>query len=281
MAHTGSGDLEGFVTESGALSQILPKFDLDSLCGVSKLIADRETIAKWTEENFIAAEFVMYTIEDNEAIAYLGKEHNPIFNNLKDAVSQLENFAISSKHGGGYIPSPEEIGTVKRAPTTLRVKISDLMLQEQKMEEAAFRYTFYYFDIPTTGCDKLSPAQAAFATMALRQLDELNKEGFRILRIYVSSPKSIKECVKEGSALVRPVTLRLGGSKYAIHIHANGQDIGHHHHVYGTKLPPGNEVFVDAYKTILANPTAALTVMTPSVAMGLSSLLNAYHTLKK
>jgi len=150
---------------------------------------------------FYTADSAVYAVERvdgmGEVFLYLGRgETNPIFNNIEEATERL----IRS---GDYIPSQEDVKAVKSAKTTLRVKLSDLILQGTD-------HVFRHFEIDTACYGSLNEHQRRVAERVygsgedfVANMKMLNEAGITKTRIYVLNPGYVEKNVKQNGALVR------------------------------------------------------------------------------
>ena len=126
--------LEKLVIKPGPLVGTVPLFDLetiqhaDDLMNARRLEKDSEKRDKLRQLIFYTADSAVYTVEDGEAVLYLGRGRtNPVFNNLEETTRQLLKTP-------NYIPSKEDIEAVKNANSTIRVKLSNLRLKGEGSE---------------------------------------------------------------------------------------------------------------------------------------------------
>src|SRR3989338_6775115 len=136
----------------GPLAETFPQLIRGTILHSDALTTERRLNSKLRNQWFYTADSNVYTIEDDEAVWYLGREPtNPIFNNIEEATQQLIRT-------GDYILPKEkrgEIDAVIKAEDTLKVKLSDLRLRADNV--------FCYFEIDTANYDKLNEHQRRVA----------------------------------------------------------------------------------------------------------------------
>ena len=236
----------------------------------------------------------MYTFEDGEAIWYLGRnETNPIFNNVnEESFGQLGRISIDTDFIAYILTSEkrEEIDAVIMAEDTLKVKLSDLDLQQRPLINSLDSNDGRgYFDIDTVNYDHLNSEQRRVAERIYGQGEDfkenmkmLNENGVRKTRVSVLTPDYIKKNVSRYSALARVSLFRLTGEEpsfYATWRHVDIPD-GHLRGLRNVAESNTPKVEVDqvanAYDILLNNPKRALEIITPERAVGLSGLLTTY-----
>ena len=137
MAQSSEGrNLENIV---GPLDQTVPQLEPSSIQDAAQITAARRTDESLRNQWVYTANSNVYTFEDGEAIWYSGRgETNPIFDNT--AIRQLlENRNCS--------PSREAIEAVKSADTSLRVKLSDLGLQNLIMSSLTLKLILLIMEV--------------------------------------------------------------------------------------------------------------------------------------
>lgn len=207
---------------AGSLPQILSQLDPNTIQHSFEI-----TNAKRTDglrrKPFLPADFPLYDIvnEDGdqdfvngEATVFLAmREHNLFFKNIGEAIQQsgLRPFI--------YRPRREEAETVKRADSTLKLKLSDLDLK-LRLDSEGLSYgdgdKYSDFKIDTADYDTtLNPVQRAAAERIFGQgedfvknMNMFNEEGGKVLYFELHGPSYVKRTVIEGgSAIARIPTL--------------------------------------------------------------------------
>ena len=192
--------LENLVNKQGTLAEILPLFDISTIQPADEITNARKTDEDLRSKWFWTADSALYTIEDGEAILYLGRnaENNPIFKNIEKASKPLPRTGI-------YIPSKEDIESVIDAKDTLRINLSDLELQEDSGE-----YSCFEIDTLDNKARKLNKTQRQFAKRVYgtgkayeASMKMLEKAGINNSYVYALTPNHVKNNTKQGSAISR------------------------------------------------------------------------------
>ena len=183
---------------------------------------------------FYTADSAVYTIEEvngiDEVFLYLGRgDTNPVFNNIEEATQQL----ITRRN---YIPSREDVEAVKNADTTLRVKLSDLSLQENSSKNSKCRF----FEIDTANYGSLNEHQRKVAERVYgsgedfeQNMEMLRKNRIKTTRVYVLNPDYVRENVPQGGALARASSL--GGFGHLSRFYAIASYVGNHDGLRGVR----------------------------------------------
>ncbi len=180
---------------TGRLAETYPQLDPNTIQHSAEITNDRRTNSDLRNQWFWTADFPMYAME-GEAVLYLApREHNLAFKNLPEAVKQI-------RQNGNYKPSQEDVASVvesAKSGQTLRVKLSDLRLEEDNDE-------WCHFNIDTENYDSLNASERALAERAYGQGDDfaknmkmLNKAGIKTTRFYVLNPNYVEENVEDGA----------------------------------------------------------------------------------
>jgi len=184
----------------GPLAETFPQLIRGTILHSDALTTERRLNSKLRNQWFYTADSNVYTIEDDEAVWYLGREPtNPIFNNIEEATQQL------IRTGDYILPNEKrgEINAVIKAEDTLRVRLSDLRL-------LGGGGVFLYFGIDTANYGKLNPEQRRVAERIYGQGDDFvgnmemfNESGITKTRVYVLNPDYVKRNVPEDGGLAR------------------------------------------------------------------------------
>ena len=208
--------LEGLVNEFGPLAKTVPLFEPGTWQESAELAKERITDIELRNIWFWTANFVMYTVENDEEFLYFGgREANPIFNNIAEAARQLTEEQ-------NYKPTAEGIKSVLdsvKTGQTLRVKLSDLQLQGKDAE-------WRYFEIDTANWQNMNDAQKLFAGRVYGSMKErtdpktkqktsdfaeymaeLSKAGKSTTRVNVLNPEYVKGHVPKDGAIARTCRL--------------------------------------------------------------------------
>ena len=205
--------LENLVSEYGKLAETFKKFKPETIQHASEIMNERRTnpdpkiMGELKNTWFWTADGNLYNIEDEngnslrgkdakkgEAVLYLSdRDNNLVFQNIDEACRQL----IDTQN---YRPSAEAAEKVKKADTTLRIKLSDLNLQRKKDE-------WNYFEIDTADYDAtLNDVQRAFSERVYSRGNDfaenmkmLKEAGIPKTRIWVLTPDYVKNHAKDGS----------------------------------------------------------------------------------
>ncbi len=174
----------------GPLADILPLFDLGTLKEAHGIMDSRRSMPEIRAESLWAADFPMYRVEDGEAFLYFApRENNLIFRDVENATNQLLD---PGKYN--YFPPQEGINEVVAAAAAgkaLKIKISDLQLQNQDSEHG-------FFDVNPDDLDLLNKPQRQL----VNAIYGTSRTG---TRVYVLNSEYVKETLKgrEGSAIAR------------------------------------------------------------------------------
>jgi len=213
-AQTDVINLEKLVNEFGPLAKTFRKFDSKTIQYASEIMNDRRTESDLKKKEelkntwFWTADGNLYNIEDEngnslrgkdaekgEAVLYLSdRDNNLVFQNIDEACRQLSDTKIQN-----YRPSEENAQRVKKADTTLRIRLSDSNLQRGSDE-------WSYFEIDTVNYNtSLNAVQRAFSERVygkgndfaenMKMLKEAEKEKTKIL---VLNPEYVKKHAKDG-----------------------------------------------------------------------------------
>lgn len=130
-------------TRIGRLASIYPLFEEGTIRTSAELMTERRTNYALRNQCFWTANFALYRVEDGEVVLYFGgREHNPIFNNIKEAIRQL----IGNRD---YRPSQMDVQAVidsVETGQTLRVRLSDLELKPSNDEAYCFEIDSLNYD---------------------------------------------------------------------------------------------------------------------------------------
>ena len=181
----------------GPLAQTAPHLEPGTIQHADQLTTERRTNTVLRSKLLYTADSALYTLNDGEAMLYLGREQtNPVLNNIVEAAKQL-------LETGNYRPKPEDIEAVINAPDTLKVKLSDLKLRKLNGEVS-------YFEINTKRYNKLNAKQREVAERVYGQGDDfvknmkmLKDEGMSKIRVYVLNPDYVKKNVQQDGAIAR------------------------------------------------------------------------------
>ena len=273
--------LEGVVNKIGPLAETSAELDILTAQHASEITNDRRTQRKRAEKKelrdtpFWTADSILYRVEDSEAILYFGdRSTNLIFRNIEEAIAQLIRC-------NNYTPGQGDIQSVissAKTGNTLRIRLSDLELQEDN-EECSF------FEISTTHYDKLNDTQRAFAEKVYGQGDfvanmrMLKNAGKSIIRIYVLNPDYVKSHVAEDCAIARLSKLENFGELsefYATERDVNEFDVA----LRGVPLISQEEKQTISYVLeLLTDPAAqraAADILTPYTSQGLLTTLKLH-----
>jgi|SRR3989338_894462 len=214
----------------GPLDKTFPQLIRGTILHSDELTMERRSNLKIRDRWFHTADSNVYTIEDDEAIWYLGREPtNPIFNNIEEVTRQLirtGNYLLPNEKRG-------EIDAVIKAEDTLRVRLSDLRL-------LGGSGVFLYFGIDTANYGNLNEHQRRVAERIYGQGDDFvenmktfNEAGIRKTRVYVLNPDYVKRNVPQNGALVR--ASGLGGFVYGSRFLVNDRYVDSHFGLRGAR----------------------------------------------
>lgn len=197
-----SQSIDGMALETlvGPLAKKFSQLVRGTILHADQLTNERRTAedplrAELRNQMFYTADSPLCTVEDGEGILYLGRNKvNPVFNNLVEAALQL----IATGH---YIPPKADMEALINAEDTLRVRLSDLGLQETISE-------WSYFEIDTADYNGLNEHQRTVAERVYGQGNDFienmkmhNDVGIMKIRIYILNPDYVKNNVPQGGAL--------------------------------------------------------------------------------
>lgn len=149
---------------------------------------------------FFTADFLLYDIENGETILYWGdREHNLIIKNIQEVKKQV------MQNRPYYHPKKEEVGWVKKAETTLRVKLNELRTEGIDNERCCC-FKFEDINPPHT---KLNLAERNLIGRVLGQgkdfiqnWEMLRDEGIPEIRIFLHTPQYVQKHAQNGAYAV-------------------------------------------------------------------------------
>jgi hypothetical protein len=176
-------------------------FDISTIQHAYEIQNDRRADMYFSERPWLhglithTADFSLYTMEKDEAILYFAdREHNLILQNVDDAIKQIQ------RPHDNYFPQDSDIEAVITAPTTLKIRLSDLKLSERVVDECNITFSVTGYD--TLNETKRNLVERIYGTGQdfIDNMAMMVRLGCERTRIQLLHPDYVKETLEKTGA---------------------------------------------------------------------------------